>query len=142
MRSIYRWQPILALLAGYLLLVGSSWEPGAQKGPSSLSPKVSKHVSLDEPVLALTRVRVFDGTGRPARENQTIVVEGSTIVATGPAETTTIPAGAKVLDLSGRTVVPGLVGMHNHTHMPGAPELFYTSATQPCRWRHHNPDRG
>jgi imidazolonepropionase-like amidohydrolase len=65
---------------------------------------------LSTPV-ALTNVRVIDGTGQPARDGQTIVVQNGKILAVGPAASV---AGADVLNLDGRTVFPGLVGVHNH----------------------------
>ena len=67
---------------------------------------------LSTPV-ALTNVRVIDGTGQPARDAQTIVLQHGTILSVGPAAAATV-AGAHVLDLEGRTVLPGLVGVHDH----------------------------
>src|SRR5881392_2094915 len=66
------------------------------------------------PVVALTHMRLIDGTGSPARNDQTIVVDRGRIVSVGGAATVQAPAGATVLDLRGRTVIPGLVGMHDH----------------------------
>jgi len=88
-----------------------------------LSPAVKAYVSVEAPVIALTHVRVIDGTGAAAREDQTVVISGGKIIALGPAATTTAPAGAKIIDLSGRSVIPGLVGMHDH--------LFYPTGTVP-----------
>lgn len=65
------------------------------------------------PVVALTHVRVIDGTGGAGKDDQTVIVESGRITALGDAATVTIPSGASVLDLHGRTVMPGLVGMHN-----------------------------
>ena len=82
------------------------------------SPAVSAFVKEDAPVIALTHVRVVDGTGATARADQTLVIADGKIVALGDAATTKIPDGAKVLDLFGRTVIPGLVGMHDHMFYP------------------------
>ncbi len=76
-------------------------------------------VAVDAPVVALTNVTVIDGTGAPARTGQTVVVEGERIRAVGPADGVEIPAGAEVLDLEGHTVIPGLVGLHNHSYYTG-----------------------
>jgi imidazolonepropionase-like amidohydrolase len=84
----------------------------------TLSADVREYVRVDAPVVALTHVRVVDGTGSAAREDATILLAGGKITAVGAAGTA-IPAGAEVLDLRGRTVIPGLVGMHDH--------LFYSS---------------
>ncbi len=68
--------------------------------------------------MALVHVRVMDGTGSPARDNQVVVIENGKIRAVGSLETTPVPAGARQLDLSGHTVFPGLVGMHEHLFYP------------------------
>ena len=83
-----------------------------------LSPGVTALVKEDASVLALTHVRVVDGTGAAPRADQTLVIADGKIVALGDSPATKIPDGAKVLDLSGRTVIPGLVGMHDHMFYP------------------------
>ncbi|MGH7475963.1 MAG: amidohydrolase family protein [Longimicrobiales bacterium] len=90
----------------------------AQERPA-LSSSVRAFVAVDEPSVALTRVRVVDGTGAPARDDQTVVVSGARIQAAGPRETTAVPAGARVLELRGHTVIPGLVALHEHTYFGG-----------------------
>lgn len=85
---------------------------------TALSPAVTQYVTEDAPVLALTHVRVIDGTGAEARADQTVLIADGKIVALGDFSTTKIPAGAKTLDLSGRSVIPGLVGMHDHMFYP------------------------
>jgi imidazolonepropionase-like amidohydrolase len=86
------------------------------------SPGVQPFVAVDAPVVALTHVRVIDGTGADARADQTIVIEGGRITALGPAAP--IPSGAKVLDLSGRTVFPGLVMLHEHLFYPAGENAY------------------
>ena len=83
--------------------------------PAGLAP----YISIDAPIVALTHVRVVDGTGAPAREDQTLVLRGTRIDAAGPAASTPPPLGAHVIDLSGHTVVPGFVGLHEHTYFGG-----------------------
>ncbi len=70
--------------------------------------------------IALTGVTVIDGTGGPVLRNQTVVLDGNRIAAVGPTGDVDIPSGARVMDLSGHTVMPGMVGLHNH--------MFYTAA--------------
>jgi imidazolonepropionase-like amidohydrolase len=64
--------------------------------------------------LALAHVRVIDGLGSRAVEDQTLVIDNGRIAALGAASAVAIPPNAHVLDLTGRTVFPGLVGMHDH----------------------------
>ena len=84
----------------------------------ALSPEVREFVSVDAPVVALAHARVIDGTGAPAQVDQTIIISGGRVQALGPSATLKIPEGAKVLDLAGRSVLPGLVLMHEHMFYP------------------------
>lgn len=88
----------------------------AQQQRPVLSDAVRRYVTVDRPVVALTNVRIIDGTGRPPLENQTIIIAGTAIQNVGPAASVTIPRDAEVLDLSGRTIIPGIVGMHEHLY--------------------------
>ena len=76
-------------------------------------------VAVNGPVIALTHVKLIDGLGTPALEDQTILIEDDRITAVGPSGTVRIPAGAEVLDLTGHTVIPGLIGLHNHSYYTG-----------------------
>jgi len=89
----------------------------AQAKPQ-LSKEVQAFVKVDAPVVALEHVRMIDGTGAAARADQTIVIADGKIAAIGDAATAKIPNGAQVLDLAGYTVIPGLVGMHDHMYYP------------------------
>ena len=83
---------------------------------------VQPFVQVNAPVVALTHVRVIDGTGAPARANQTILIENGKIAAVGDDDMP-IPVGAKRIDLSGHTVFPGLAGMHDHLFYIARPNL-------------------
>ncbi len=79
---------------------------------------VAPFISVNEPVVALLHVRVIDGTGAPAAEDQTIVIDHGKIAAVGRAASTPVPAGARRMELAGHTVIPGLIGMHEHLFYP------------------------
>lgn len=85
-------------------------------------------IRVEAPLIALTNVRVIDGTGSAPVEGQTVVINGGKIVAIGPTAGTPPQPGARVLDLPGYTVLPGLVGMHNHLFFPmgGSPPIYST----------------
>jgi imidazolonepropionase-like amidohydrolase len=100
----------LTALIALLPLAGLS----AQSPAADLSEEVQKFVAVDAPVVALTGVRVVDGTGVEPRENQTIVIRDGRIAAVGPDGEVGIPGDAEVLDREGHTVLPGFVGLHNH----------------------------
>jgi len=105
-----------------LLTVLVSWA----QTPGSLSPTVKAFVVLDAPVFALTHVRVIDGTGAPAQEDQTIVVSDGKILALGDTATTQVPSAAKVMEMRDHTVIPGLVGMHDHIFYPAGQAHYNT----------------
>jgi hypothetical protein len=72
------------------------------------------HRRLNYPV-ALTHATVIDATGKPPLPDMTVVISGERIVAVGRSGDVAIPSGAKVLDLTGRYVIPGLCDMHVHS---------------------------
>lgn len=81
----------------------------------------SEFIVTDAPLIALTHVRVIDGTGLPAKEDQTILIEGGRIKAIDNAARVQVPGNARVFDLNGHTAIPGLVGMHDHLFYAVAP---------------------
>jgi imidazolonepropionase-like amidohydrolase len=88
------------------------------------SPAVPAFVKVNAPVVALTHVRVIDGTGTAAREDQTILVSKGKIESVGEASKANVPKDAQVLDLNGYSVIPGLVGMHDHMFYPVGNGVF------------------
>lgn len=98
-----------------------------------LSPAVRQFVAVDTAVLALTHVRVIDGTGAPARADQTVLIRDGDIAAIGATGAVAIPSGARVMDLAGKSVIPGLVMMHEHLFYPTGPGVYgndYVSFTR------------
>src|SRR6185369_6024941 len=83
-------------------------------------------IRTDAKVIALAHVRVIDGTGAVPKDDQTIIINDGKIQSVEPAATAKIPANAQTLDLNGYTVLPGLVGMHNHMFFPmgGSPPMY------------------
>lgn len=90
----------------------------------ALAPAVRQFVAVDTAVVALTHVRVIDGTGAPARDDQTVIIRDGDIAAMGPAGSVAVPAGAQVMDLTGKSVIPGLVMMHEHLFYPTGPGVY------------------
>src|ERR1051326_7389738 len=98
--------------------------------PDSFAAGVREYITVDTSLVALTHVLLVDGTGAvhvllvdgtgaAPKTDQTIVIRSGKIAAVGPSASVQVPAGARVLDMSGSTVIPGIIGMHDH--------LFYTA---------------
>ncbi|HKW12685.1 MAG TPA: amidohydrolase family protein [Gemmatimonadaceae bacterium] len=90
----------------------------------TLGVGVRPYVAIDTAVVALTHARVIDGTGAPARDDQTLIIRDGTIAALGDARSVSVPAGAQVLDLTGKSVIPGLVMVHEHMFYPTGPGVY------------------
>jgi imidazolonepropionase-like amidohydrolase len=101
-------------------LLASLWAEAGRASAQTPGPEVTPFIAINEPVVVLQHVRVIDGTGAPVRDDQSVVIANGRITAVGPAASTPAPAGAKTLSYAGYTVIPGLVGMHDH--------LFYTAS--------------
>jgi imidazolonepropionase-like amidohydrolase len=85
-----------------------------QAQTSALSPDVLKYVKVNAPSILLTHVRIIDGTGAAPLEDQSILIENGKIISI--SKDTTAAADVAVIDLHGHTVIPGLVGMHDHLY--------------------------
>ena len=83
---------------------------------------IRQFLKVDAPVIALTHVRVIDGTGAPAQENQTVVIRDGMIAAMGP--NVTVPEGATVVDATGKSLLPGLVMLHEHMYYPAGQSMY------------------
>jgi len=88
------------------------------------SPQMKQYIKVDAPVVALTHVRVIDGTGAAAREDQTVVINRGKIEWVGDIATAKFPEDTQILDLHGYSVIPGLVGMHDHMFYPMGNGIF------------------
>ncbi|WP_419941514.1 amidohydrolase family protein [Candidatus Palauibacter sp.] len=100
-------------------MAGGLAGPLAGQGYGQLSEETRDYVAVRAPIVALENVRVVDGTGGPILHDQTVLLQDGRIAAVGPSSAVSVPDGAERHDLSGHTVIPGMVGMHDH--------LFYTA---------------
>jgi imidazolonepropionase-like amidohydrolase len=95
------------------------------------SEAVTRFLSVDAPTVALAHVQVVDGTGAPPAHDQTVLISQGKIARVGSSGSIRLPDGAKVLDLSGHTVIPGIVGLHNHTFYTTSIRSVQLNATAP-----------
>jgi enamidase len=90
----------------------------------TLFPGVRAYIAVDTPIVALTHVRVIDGTGAPARDDQTLIIRDGAIAALGDTRAVPVPSGAQTIDLTGKSVLPGLVMVHEHLFYPTGPGVY------------------
>ena len=125
------WNATLLIVLPAICLYAQDRRPAQ---PTRALPQLTQQfISVDAPAIALEHVRVIDGTGAAPTDDQTVVIQNGKIVSINSASAASVPAGAKVLELSGHTIIPGLVGMHEHMfypgatgqgRIPGAPEMY------------------
>jgi imidazolonepropionase-like amidohydrolase len=82
---------------------------------SRFAPGLKPFTAFDDPVIALTHVRIVDGAGAAPLDDQTLVIDHGKITRVDKGAP---PPNARVLDLARHTVIPGLVGMHEHLFYP------------------------
>jgi len=109
------WVPSVALLLLYSL--------PALPQPPELSKAVKQFVRVQAPRVVLTHVRVIDGTGAPAVDDQNVVIESGKISAIQKGADVPAADGTTVLDLRGYSAIPGIVGMHDHLFYIARPNL-------------------
>ena len=103
------------------------WLPLALMAPTiaaqrpALGNAVRPFVAIDTNAIALTHVRVIDGTGAAPTNDQTIIIRDGRILSIGNSATMQLPAATLMMDLSGKSVIPGLVMVHEHLYYPTGP---------------------
>ena len=88
-----------------------------------LGPEVRKYVRVSTPKVLLEHVRVVDGTGAPSKADQNITIENGKVAAIRRGADEPQSAGVTVLNLRGYSVIPGIVGMHDHLNFYARPNL-------------------
>ncbi|MDX1421328.1 MAG: amidohydrolase family protein, partial [Rubricoccaceae bacterium] len=107
--------------------------PEALPAPDSVGVAVSMALPFDRPegTVALVGGRVITMRGDEVIERGTVVVRGNRIVAVGPADLMDVPADAEVIDVSGHTLMPGLVDVHAHAGH------FYSGMLPRANWSYY-----
>ncbi len=85
--------------------------------------------------LVLAGGRLIDGYGGPPIDNAVIIIEGNTIRAVGIQAEVPIPAGAKVIDTNGYTMMPGMMDMHVHLMILGHGDYDHWDRVYPSLFR-------
>src|SRR5207253_2375426 len=95
------------------VILGSHGRLVAQP-PEALGPQVRKYVKVGTARVVLAHVEVIDGTGAPPSADRNVTIEGGKITAISPGADQAPSDGTTILDLRGHSVMPGIVGMHEH----------------------------
>ncbi len=97
--------------------------------PNAASTRAKYLYGKDTPVKVLQHLRLIDGTGGAPLEDQTVILEGAKITQIG--KDLQLPASAEVLDMTGYTALPGLVGMHDHLYYLQRPDTDAAGSEPP-----------
>jgi len=95
------------------------------------TPEVAAFIKVSTPTFAVTNVKIVDGTGKPAKEGQTVLVANGKIQQIGDAKLIKVPAGMQVIDGTGKTLIPGLVMLHEHMYYTVQAGTFFNIAEMP-----------
>ncbi|HEX6669402.1 MAG TPA: amidohydrolase family protein [Gemmatimonadales bacterium] len=102
-----------------LAILVASLSSTLQAQQSTAAPGTAPFIAIPSGLVAITHVQLVDGSGTPPSPDHTVILRGDRIEAVGPSADLAVPPGARVLDLRGHTVLPGLVGLHEHTYYGG-----------------------
>ena len=100
-----------------LLSIGLGWSV-IGFAQFSYSPSVRSFIAYDHPVIALTHCILADVIDLKAVPDQTVIIRDGMIAAIGAAGSTAVPNEAQVIDCTGKSLLPGLVLMHEHMYYP------------------------
>lgn len=111
--------PAALLLAAVLHVTLAQPQTPPAPAPLSLAPPL---------IQAFTGARILPVSGPPI-EDGTLVIQGDKILSIGPRTTVTVPAGVRVVDAKGKTIMPGLICTHSHIGEPAGGDM--SSPIQP-----------
>jgi len=99
------------------LIISNNSTPNTSKTPNS----TKKYIAFYDQQIALTNATIIDGTGKDVKINQTVIIDNGYFGKIGNSEDMDIPDHFRIIDVRGQTIIPGMVGVHNHLHIPQFP---------------------
>ena len=101
------------------------------------SEETKRYIEYNDSVIVFKNALLIDGKSNAAKPNQTIIIKNGKIFSVGDDTKAIIPKGAKIVDLNGKTIMPGLVMLHEHMYIstfstaPSYPNLRQLPVTFP-----------
>ncbi|MEO8765895.1 MAG: amidohydrolase family protein [Ginsengibacter sp.] len=107
MVTIYkRYFPMIACMCGFNTMA------------QPFTPSVASFITDSATNIALVDAKIIDGTGAPSKGNQTVLIADGRITRIGKVQDIAIPKDADIINCTGKTIIPGMVMLHEH--------LYYT----------------
>ncbi|MBO6503738.1 MAG: amidohydrolase family protein [Kordiimonadaceae bacterium] len=120
----------LKLISSVFAAVGMTAAALANAAPE-FTEQSEQFVTIQQDEFVLENVRLVDGTGAPALEQQCVFVQMGKIAAVGPSGSCGASAETEVMDLAGKTVLPGFVMLHEHMFYNASDPDWFIQSTQP-----------
>src|SRR6185437_8047958 len=122
-------------IAASLLLLSLATTAALAQRAERLTPDVLKYVRPTESRIVLTHVEIIDGSGSPVLSDRNITIERGIITEIAPGVDVPSSRGTTAFDLRGTTVMPGIVGMHDHLWFQQRPNLGADNSYDGPAWR-------
>ena len=103
----------------------------ASPAMAQFSESVKKFIIIQSDTLALTHAKIIDGAGGPSKSDQTLVIMKGIIVSMGNSANTKVPVHAKIIDCTGKTIIPGMIMMHEHLFYAESAGDYYIGQEMP-----------
>ncbi len=114
---------VLLVTLSFSLTALCCCEIAAAQRVDSLGPRVRKYLQVSTPKVVLEHVQIIDGTGAPPSADRNIYIEDGKISRISAGADQSPGDGATILNLRGYSVMPGIVGMHEHLFYMARPNL-------------------
>ena len=88
------------------------------------SRETKRYILYESPVIALKNVNVIIGDGSPAKPDQTVLIKDGRIAQIEDAASVEIPEDAEILDLTGKSLLPGFIMFHEHMFYPSGRDTY------------------
>jgi imidazolonepropionase-like amidohydrolase len=95
------------------------------------SPQIKKFISVQADTIALVNVKIVDGNGGSSRQDQTLLIIKGIITELGNSTNIKVPSNAKIIDCTGKTIIPGMIMMHEHLFYAEAADDYYIGQEMP-----------